>query len=106
MRFNTLFLLILSGLCLALAQTTYDDCCLKYVRKIGRSTQRHAVQYRQQVTDGGCNIPAVIFTMKKGREFCTDPRERWVKDLMKMIDRKVARNGHKKPTKNQRPYRG
>ncbi|XP_068594301.1 C-C motif chemokine 25 [Cebidichthys violaceus] len=104
MRFNAMFfLLILSCLCLALAQTTYEDCCFKYVRTMSRRTQRHAVEYRQQVVDGGCNIPAVIFTMKRGRELCTDPKEKWVEELMKKIDEKGAKS--KKPKKHQRLYR-
>ncbi|XP_005936746.1 C-C motif chemokine 5 [Haplochromis burtoni] len=87
MRFNTLFfLLILSCVCLALAQVPYDNCCLKYVRSMKPAAQKHAVKYRHQMTDGGCNIPAVIFTMRKGRIICTDPNETWVKDLMKKID--------------------
>ncbi|XP_049888847.1 C-C motif chemokine 20 [Epinephelus moara] len=107
MRFNTLFFLpILSCLCLALAQITYDDCCLKYVKKMNLGTQKHAVAYRWQVTDGGCNIPAVIFTMRRGRDFCTDPRERWVTDLIKKIDEKVLKKDQKKPRKHRRPSRG
>ncbi|KAL3055464.1 hypothetical protein OYC64_018191 [Pagothenia borchgrevinki] len=104
MRFNTLILLSLTCVCLALAQTTYDDCCLKYVKQLGRSTQRHAVAYRLQVPDGGCNIPAVIFTMKRGREFCANPKEKWVPVLKKKIDRRPR--GHKKPMKHNQPYRG
>ncbi|XP_074545553.1 C-C motif chemokine 5 [Halichoeres trimaculatus] len=87
MRFTTvLFLLIGSCLCLALAQVSYEDCCLKYVKKLSQATQRRAVKYRLQVPDGGCNLAAVIFTMRKGREFCADPREKWVADLMGRID--------------------
>lgn len=87
MRFNTLFfLLILSCVCLALAQVSYDNCCLKYVRSMSPAAQKHAVKYRHQKTDGGCNIPAVIFTMRKGRILCTDPKETWVNELMKKID--------------------
>ncbi|XP_034411866.1 C-C motif chemokine 25 [Cyclopterus lumpus] len=101
MQFNTIvFLLVLSGVCVALAQTTYEDCCFKYVNEMKQRTQRHAVKYRVQVVDGGCNIPAIIFTMKKGRELCTDPRERWVSDLMKKIDKKRPINDdHKKAKK-------
>ncbi|KAK9538738.1 hypothetical protein VZT92_003890 [Zoarces viviparus] len=62
-------------------------------------TRRHAVEYRKQVVDGGCNIPAVIFTMKRGRELCTDPKATWVRDLMKNIDDKGAKNDGKKPKK-------
>uniref|UniRef100_A0A673BAN9 C-C motif chemokine 20-like n=1 Tax=Sphaeramia orbicularis TaxID=375764 RepID=A0A673BAN9_9TELE len=90
MRFNTLFfLLVLAYMCLTTAQVSYDDCCLKYVKKMSHATQRHAVKYRWQVPDGGCNIPAVIFTMRRGRVFCTDPREKWVNDLMRKIDAKT-----------------
>ncbi|XP_078120945.1 C-C motif chemokine 21 [Sander vitreus] len=102
MRFPTLIiLLILSCLCLALAQTTFDDCCLRYVKRMSKATQTRAVKYRWQVTDGGCNIPAIIFTMKKGVEFCTDPRETWVKQLMTKIDKKIPKKGHKKHRKHQ-----
>lgn len=39
---------------------SYDNCCLKYVRSMGPGVQKHAVKYRHQKTDGGCNIPAVM----------------------------------------------
>ncbi|XP_042354104.1 C-C motif chemokine 25-like isoform X2 [Plectropomus leopardus] len=105
MRFNTpFFFLSLSCLYFTLAQTSYDDCCLKYVKKLNPSIQKHAVEYRWQMTDGGCNIPAVIFTMRRGREFCTDPRERWVTNLMKKVDEKTNKKGPKKSNK-RRPNR-
>ncbi|XP_042285068.1 C-C motif chemokine 25 [Thunnus maccoyii] len=95
MRFNTLFfLLILSGLCLALAQVSYDDCCLKYVRRLSKGTQKHAVKYREQKTDGGCNIPAIIFTMRRGRMICANPKDTWVIELMERIDNKKPHNKH------------
>ncbi|XP_023281141.1 C-C motif chemokine 20-like [Seriola lalandi dorsalis] len=96
MRLTVLLFLSLS-LCLALAQVSYDDCCLKYVKKMSHGTQKHAVKYRRQETDGGCNIPAVVFTMRKGRVFCTDPREKWVEELMNKID---IRGESFKPTRN------
>ncbi|PWA30015.1 hypothetical protein CCH79_00009625, partial [Gambusia affinis] len=89
MRFNTLFfLLILSCFCFTLAQVSYEDCCLKYVKNLTNNVQKHAVSYRRQKTDGGCNIPAVIFIMRRGRKFCTDPNEKWVKELVLKIDEK------------------
>nr|QLA10420.1 C-C motif chemokine 25 [Lateolabrax japonicus] len=98
MRFNTLFcLLIVSFLYFALAHVTYDDCCLKYVKKMNHRTQKHAVQYRWQVPDGGCNIPAVIFTMRKGRVLCADPTEKWVAELMKKIDTKDTKKPQPRP---------
>ncbi|XP_034038939.1 C-C motif chemokine 20 [Thalassophryne amazonica] len=99
MGFNAFFfLLLISCLYLALAQVSYDDCCLKYGKKPNKATQRHIVKYRVQVVDGGCNIPALVFTAKKGHVFCADPREKWAKLLKEKLDRKVA-------NKNNKPYK-
>ncbi|TKS79503.1 C-C motif chemokine 25 [Collichthys lucidus] len=107
MRLNTLFfLLTISCLSLALAQVTYDDCCLKYVKQMNHKTQKHAVDYRMQLTDGSCNIPAVIFTMRKKRVFCTDPKEAWVQKLMKKIDAKKFQKASKDQHNPRRPNRG
>ncbi|KAM8728476.1 C-C motif chemokine 4 [Acanthopagrus schlegelii] len=107
MGFNTLFfLLITSCVCLALAQVAYDDCCLKYVTKMGHGAKKHAVDYREQVTDGGCNIPATIFKMRRGREVCTNPRELWVIELKERIDIKKARSGPFRKAGSRRPYKG
>ncbi|XP_040910262.1 C-C motif chemokine 25 [Toxotes jaculatrix] len=112
MRFNVLYsLLSLSFLCLALAQVSYDDCCLKYVKHLSHSIQKHATRYKVQETDGGCNIPAIIFIMRRGRMFCTDPREKWVIELKDKIDKKQTKsmrnNKNKGPRKDhpQRPNR-
>ncbi|KAF0046726.1 hypothetical protein F2P81_000359 [Scophthalmus maximus] len=61
MQFNVMILLLgTSCICLALAQVSYDDCCLKYAKKMSGNAQKHAVKYRRQEPDGGCNIPAVV----------------------------------------------
>ncbi|XP_028329001.1 C-C motif chemokine 25 [Gouania willdenowi] len=101
MSSNTfIILLILSGICLVLTQVSYDNCCLKYVKRLKPSTLRHAVSYRLQEIDGGCNIPAVILIMKRGRKFCTNPNEKWVNELMKKMDRKAIRNEKKEARKS------
>uniref|UniRef100_A0A3Q3XQL2 C-C motif chemokine n=1 Tax=Mola mola TaxID=94237 RepID=A0A3Q3XQL2_MOLML len=106
MRFNILFfVLIVSCLCLAMAQVNYEDCCLTYMKKMRHRSKKHAVGYRLQITDGSCNIPAVIFTTKRGLVFCTDPRESWVKDLMMHVDKKHNK-GNKIPHGKVRPSRG
>ncbi|XP_070701806.1 C-C motif chemokine 25 [Pempheris klunzingeri] len=106
MRFNTLFfLLVISCLYVALAQVAYDDCCLKYVKTMTYSRQRHAMMYRRQMVDGGCNIPAVIFTMRRGRVLCANPNEKWVNELTKKIDEKLAKRLQRKENP-QRLYRG
>ncbi|XP_019962327.1 C-C motif chemokine 21 [Paralichthys olivaceus] len=104
MRFIlTIFLLSLSCVCLTLAQGSYDDCCLKYVKNKQLYIQKHAVKYRRQEPDGGCNISAAIFIMRRGRMFCTDGSEQWVKKLMNEIDKrgKERRKHHR-----QRANRG
>ncbi|XP_061879409.1 C-C motif chemokine 25-like [Entelurus aequoreus] len=97
-----LILLVLSCLCLAMAQVSFDDCCLSYVNKLDKKVQDRAVKYRIQQTDGGCNIRAVIFTMRKGRVYCTDPRHTWVQELMDAIDKKSASHPKGNTRKRQR----
>ncbi|XP_053186733.1 C-C motif chemokine 25 [Scomber japonicus] len=93
MRFNALcFLVILCSIYLALAQVSYDDCCLKYVKKLRDKTLKHVMKYRRQETDGGCNINAVILTMRRGRVLCANPKDQWVSELMERIDKKKDRN--------------
>ncbi|XP_013862897.1 C-C motif chemokine 21c [Austrofundulus limnaeus] len=91
MRLHTLFFLsVLSCLCFALGQGSYDDCCLKYLRNVEKHFYKNAVGYRVQKPDGGCNIPAIIFIMKKGRKYCANPNEEWVQGLMRKVDGRRA----------------
>ncbi|KAG5850806.1 hypothetical protein ANANG_G00086340 [Anguilla anguilla] len=89
MRFGVLFLL-LACLYLSLAQGTYENCCLKRVERARQSTIKRVVHYRVQETDGGCNLPAIVFTMKGGRTFCANPNRKWVQKLKKNIDERKA----------------
>ncbi|CAN9502738.1 unnamed protein product [Ophioblennius macclurei] len=99
MRFSTpLFLLVLSCVCMTMALVSVEDCCLKYMKRMNHKTQRHVVDYREQRPDGGCNIHAIIFTMKRGRKLCANPHERWVKNLIwKLEDDKESQLRNKFP---------
>ncbi|KAI7810330.1 putative C-C motif chemokine 21-like, partial [Triplophysa rosa] len=97
MRFNMLFIIVLLGLLhLTLAQGSYEDCCLKYIKTMKPHMKHRVTSYRKQQLDGGCNIPAIIFTMKHGRMLCVDPREKWVHDLMQRVDKMSAGSGMRK----------
>ncbi|XP_072296859.1 C-C motif chemokine 25 isoform X2 [Eucyclogobius newberryi] len=98
--FTVLSLLAVCLVCLSVAQVSFDDCCLKYMKK-SRNIQRHAVRYTRQETDGDCNIPAIIFMMKRGRVYCTNPADKWVQDLMRIIDKRRSKSKYGK-----RPFRG
>ncbi|KAJ8011486.1 hypothetical protein DPEC_G00058720 [Dallia pectoralis] len=101
MRLHFLFALTLAGLYLSLAQGSYEDCCLKYVHHMKPSSLRMVMSYRMQETDGGCNIPAVVLTMKKGKLICVDPKHQWVKNLIAKVQ---ARN--KKTMQRPKRLRG
>ncbi|XP_036410748.1 C-C motif chemokine 20-like [Megalops cyprinoides] len=98
MRFSALILpLILTCVYLTLAQGSYEDCCLRYVRNVNKRTRQMVISYREQVTDGSCNIPAIVFTLKRGRKFCADPNQKWVKHLMEKIEKRNSRKRHNWP---------
>ncbi|XP_056590984.1 C-C motif chemokine 25b [Triplophysa dalaica] len=95
MKFQiVLFLLLLTCMYPSLAQGSYENCCLKYVVGIRKALRKNISDYKEQKADGGCNIPAIVFQMKKSKTMCADPRQSWVKNLMKQVDSR--KNGSKK----------
>ncbi|XP_042560770.1 C-C motif chemokine 25b [Clupea harengus] len=89
MKFSILFfVLLLACLYPSLAQGSYENCCLKYVKGVKKSTKRKVDKYRIQETDGGCNIPAVVFTLRSTKSFCANPREQWVQHLINQVKSK------------------
>ncbi|KAJ8357690.1 hypothetical protein SKAU_G00204840 [Synaphobranchus kaupii] len=95
MRYSSLaFLLLLTCVCLTLAQGSYEDCCLKYVKSVPKKIKHGVASYRRQEADGGCNIPAIVFTLRRGRVFCADPSQSWAQHLVNRID---SRKGPKRP---------
>ncbi|XP_076837872.1 C-C motif chemokine 25 [Brachyhypopomus gauderio] len=92
MRFNLMFWFLLLGVFwFCMAQGSYEDCCLQYIkaptRKNVRALVKNVSSYRKQEQDGGCNIPAIVFKLKRGRVFCADPRQNWVISMMRNVDK-------------------
>ncbi|KAK7119759.1 hypothetical protein R3I94_021557 [Phoxinus phoxinus] len=89
MKFQILFfLLLLACMYPSVAQGSYENCCLKYIVGVRKALRRNVVGYRVQQTDGGCNIPAIVFKLKKSKTICADQRQPWVQQLMRKIDEK------------------
>ncbi|XP_053089207.1 C-C motif chemokine 2-like [Pangasianodon hypophthalmus] len=60
------------------------ECCFKY--------QPHPIHARlitgyKETDRRQCPKPGVIFTLKRGRHVCADPRVEWVQNIMKTIDK-------------------
>ncbi|KAG7319765.1 hypothetical protein KOW79_016908 [Hemibagrus wyckioides] len=97
MRFNLLFFFVFLGvLYLSLAQGLYEDCCLSFTKEIKPSVKKRVISYRRQEQDGGCNLPAIVFKLKSGRQFCARPGDKWVQDLLIQTEHKKTRNRHRK----------
>ncbi|KAI5614798.1 chemokine CCL-C11a precursor, partial [Silurus asotus] len=96
LRVLALFLLLVC-MCPVLAQGSYENCCLKYGSEPKGRFKKKVLSYRIQESDGGCNIPAVIFIfeLKKSQILCADPKQPWVSNLMRYTDRQAKRTKSK-----------
>uniref|UniRef100_A0A8C3YMC8 C-C motif chemokine ligand 24 n=1 Tax=Catagonus wagneri TaxID=51154 RepID=A0A8C3YMC8_9CETA len=90
----TLLLLVLCPCIFAPADsvTLPSSCCLSFISK--KIPASRVASY--QLSNGSvCPQAGVIFTTKKGQQFCGDPKQLWVQKYMKNLDakRKKASTG-------------
>ncbi|XP_066222383.1 eotaxin-like [Saccopteryx leptura] len=69
---------------LAQPGTVPITCCFNMASKI--SLQK--LQSYRKISNGRCPQKAVIFKTKKAKEICADPKDKWVQDAMKYLDKK------------------
>ncbi|OPJ75416.1 C-C motif chemokine 19 [Patagioenas fasciata monilis] len=65
------------------------DCCLR--TKETPIPWRIVQDYRLQLVQDGCNIPATVFITTKGKRLCAPPQAPWVVQLQKKLDASHAR---------------
>ncbi|KAK2117304.1 C-C motif chemokine 24 [Saguinus oedipus] len=72
-----------------------SSCCVLFISK--RIPENRVVSYH--LSNGStCLNAGVIFTTKKGHQFCGNPKQEWVQRYMKNLDAKK-----KKPSSRARP---
>ncbi|KAI2659455.1 C-C motif chemokine 20 [Labeo rohita] len=60
--------------------------------KSKKGFRRHVEGYRIQEADGGCNIRAVVFTLKNKKMVCVEPNLPWVQEeVQKLYKRNAAK---------------
>ncbi|XP_010002469.1 PREDICTED: C-C motif chemokine 3-like, partial [Chaetura pelagica] len=64
---------------LTAAPASPTECCYSYAQKRIRHVQSF---YR---TSSDCSLPAVVFVAANGDEICVDPKNTWVKKVIKIL---------------------
>ncbi|XP_039620378.1 C-C motif chemokine 20-like [Polypterus senegalus] len=80
-------LLVLLTLNVLAVSAMYEDCCVSYTT---RQMRCHAMKgYTIQTPEDLCNIEAVIFHTKWGKQICANPSQQWVMEVIKCLQHRV-----------------
>ncbi|XP_012690137.1 C-C motif chemokine 19b [Clupea harengus] len=82
------------------------DCCL--TTGSSRIPQRLVKSYAVQTTDRGCRIEATLFITHAGKTLCAPPasRQKWVKNILKKLNKKGRNGKNRRRGKNGKNVRG
>ncbi|XP_041506694.1 C-C motif chemokine 20 isoform X2 [Microtus oregoni] len=63
------------------------DCCLRYTKHI--YPLKIFVRFTEQLVDEACDINAIILYTKRKRSVCADPKQDWVKKIVRHLSLKA-----------------
>ncbi|XP_004453919.1 C-C motif chemokine 20 isoform X2 [Dasypus novemcinctus] len=65
------------------------DCCLQY---IGQPLHpKFIVGFTQQLASEACDIDAIIFYTRRKTAVCADPKQKWVKQAVRILSQRVKK---------------
>ncbi|XP_041042463.1 C-C motif chemokine 19-like [Carcharodon carcharias] len=79
-----------------------EDCCLS--TSDAEVPVKIVKDYKMQLPGNGCKIEAVVFLTKQRKHLCSPPEAKWVKDLIRKINRK-KKSSKKRQQKAQKKKR-
>ncbi|KAL4698154.1 C-C motif chemokine 20 isoform X1 [Piliocolobus tephrosceles] len=78
---------LLLHLCSKSEAASNFDCCLRYTDRILHP--KFIVGFTQQLANETCDINAVIFHTRKGLSVCANPKQTWVKFIVRHLSKKI-----------------
>ncbi|KAG8014080.1 C-C motif chemokine 20 [Nibea albiflora] len=73
----------------ALGSAWSKSCCTRYHRKPILSQNIRG--YREQTPKENCRIEAIIFFTVRKLEICVNPKDKWVKNILKSLSSKLSK---------------
>ncbi|XP_066565068.1 C-C motif chemokine 20 [Amia ocellicauda] len=92
---GVLFILVIIS-CSITESARTDGCCTQYISSIDNIKVKLIREYKKQDLNGVCNIDAIVFIMKRGRQICANPKAKKVKEIVKHLNKRKDRKSGKR----------